>query len=101
MRHRVCLRPSQARTVCAATELGGIAAGADAQTRQALARYGMNIGIAFQFADDRDDGDHARHRAEARARMLKLTDEALRIADGFGETGRELCAIAGWIAGVA
>lgn len=85
----------------AATELGGIAAGAGSDAREALARYGMDIGIAFQYADDRDDGEHGRHRARARTRMRELTDDALRIADRFGESGRELHAIAAWIAGVA
>lgn len=85
----------------AAAELGGVAAFADRAARRALARYGMNIGIAFQYADDRDDEEHVKLRAQARTRMLQLTDEALHIADDFGESGRELRAIAEWIAGVA
>src|SRR5690349_12556742 len=36
----------------AAAELGAIAAGADADTCEALGRYGLAIGIAFQHADD-------------------------------------------------
>jgi geranylgeranyl diphosphate synthase type II len=32
--------------------MGGICAGADAQTLEKLASYGENIGLAFQLADD-------------------------------------------------
>lgn len=85
----------------AAAELGGIAAGANSATRRALARYGMNIGVAFQYADDRDDAEHRQHHERARTRMRQLTDDALEIAAGFGEPGRELHALAAWIAGVA
>lgn len=85
----------------AAAELGGIAAGADGDARGHLARFGMNIGIAFQYADDRDDGEHGRYRERARARSQELTDDAVRIAASFGERGRELSAIAAWIAGVS
>jgi len=48
----------------AAAELGAIAAGAEAH-REALARYGMAIGIAFQHADDRDDADLLDHAVPA------------------------------------
>jgi geranylgeranyl pyrophosphate synthase len=38
--------------VTASVHLGGIAAGADAGTLQALRRYGAAIGLAYQIADD-------------------------------------------------
>ena len=41
-----------ARLFQAATELGGVLAGVSAECRQALARYGMHLGTAFQIADD-------------------------------------------------
>jgi octaprenyl-diphosphate synthase len=36
----------------AATRLGALLAGADAATQQALHDYGLNLGYAFQIADD-------------------------------------------------
>ena len=36
----------------AATQLGGLLAGASAVHEEALARYGLNLGFAFQIADD-------------------------------------------------
>jgi len=36
----------------AATRLGAMIAGADAATQRACAEYGMNLGLAFQIADD-------------------------------------------------
>ncbi|MDR3388716.1 MAG: polyprenyl synthetase family protein [Rudaea sp.] len=36
----------------AATRLGGLVAGVPAAQEEALARYGMNLGFAFQIADD-------------------------------------------------
>ncbi|HSK02501.1 MAG TPA: polyprenyl synthetase family protein [Kofleriaceae bacterium] len=82
----------------AAAELGGIAAGADAAACEALGRYGMAIGIAFQHADDRDDGELVEHAAAAAERMRVLGDEARALAGRFGPRGVTLDAIAGWIA---
>jgi geranylgeranyl pyrophosphate synthase len=81
----------------AAVELGGIAGGATTDARRDLARFGMAVGIAFQHADDRDDGDFAEHAAQARARMQELTAEAAALARGFGESGRVLLAVAEWM----
>jgi len=80
----------------AAAELGGIAAGADPAACEALGRYGMAIGIAFQHADDRDDGELAEHAAAAAARMRVLGSEARELARRFGPRGEMLEAIAGW-----
>jgi geranylgeranyl pyrophosphate synthase len=85
----------------AAAELGGIAAGADADARAALARYGMAVGVAFQYADDRDDDEYRQHRERGRERMRELTGEAAQIAAGFGDAGQQLHALAVWIASVA
>jgi len=81
----------------ASTELGAIAAGADADARARLARYGMAIGVAFQHADDRDDREFQEIAAEAAARMRALCDEAAELARRFGPRGRVLEAIAAWI----
>lgn len=81
----------------AAAELGAIAAGAGTETRGALARYGMCVGVAFQHADDRDDGDFAEHAAEADARRMALADEAQRLVEPLGEPATPLVALASWI----
>jgi len=82
----------------AAAELGGIAAGADAAACDALGRYGLAIGIAFQHADDRDDGEFVEHAAAAAERMRVLGDEARALAGRFSPRGEVLEAIAGWFA---
>jgi geranylgeranyl pyrophosphate synthase len=80
----------------ASAELGAIAASAPAETCAALGRYGMAIGIAFQHADDRDDGELVEHATAAAARIRTLSDEALAIASGHGPQGATLAAIARW-----
>jgi geranylgeranyl diphosphate synthase type II len=45
-------RNKTAALIRAACVMGGICAGADAQTLEKLASYGENIGLAFQLADD-------------------------------------------------
>lgn len=82
----------------AAAELGAIAAGADAGTCEALGRYGMAIGIAFQHADDRDDNEFTEHAAAAAERMRLLGEEACALASRLGPRGATLEAIAGWFA---
>jgi geranylgeranyl pyrophosphate synthase len=85
----------------AAAELGAIAAGADLATCAALGRYGLAIGIAFQHADDRDDGEFGELAGEAAGRMRALGAEAREIARGLGAPGERLAAIAGWFAAKA
>jgi geranylgeranyl pyrophosphate synthase len=81
----------------AACELGAIAAGADPATRDALGRYGMAIGIAFQHADDRDD-DQLPHLAGAAVeRMAALCGEAAAIAAALGPRAATLADVASWI----
>jgi geranylgeranyl pyrophosphate synthase len=82
----------------AAAELGGIAARADAGVCSALASYGLALGIAFQHADDRDDGELVEHAAAAAERMRVLGGEARELARRFGPRGELLEAIAGWFA---
>jgi geranylgeranyl pyrophosphate synthase len=79
----------------AAAELGAIAADASTETRSALARYGMAIGIAFQHADDRDDAELTQHAAAAAVRMKVLCDEASAIARDLRSSTLE--SLAAWI----
>lgn len=80
----------------AAAELGGISAGADKTTCEALARFGMAIGIAFQHADDRDDAELTEHAARAAERMRVLCSEARQAVQPLGST--LLDSLASWIA---
>jgi geranylgeranyl pyrophosphate synthase len=80
----------------AAAELGAIAAGANRDGRDALARYGMAIGIAFQHADDRDDAELTEHASAAAERMRTLCREALQAVQPLGSA--LLDSLATWIA---
>jgi geranylgeranyl pyrophosphate synthase len=82
----------------ASAELGGVAAGAPAAIRGALARFGMAFGVAFQHADDRDDGDHVIPAGEAAARMRELCTEATAALAPLGERAATLAAFPAWIA---
>ncbi|EDM73658.1 geranylgeranyl pyrophosphate synthase [Plesiocystis pacifica SIR-1] len=82
----------------AAGALGGLSsptAAPEAATQ--LERYGLAFGIAFQHADDVLDDDQPSLRAEALARVDQLTAECRTIAEGFGEAGKALVAIADWV----
>lgn len=81
----------------AACELGAIAAGASEEKCKALGRYGMAIGVAFQHADDLDDGDFPQYSPRAQERRLelaKLAREELSILD---KPARLLEEIAQWL----
>lgn len=84
----------------AAAELGGICAGASAQVRAALAEYGLALGIAFQHADDRDDGEFTEHAEASAARMRELCRRAQEIADQLAPQSA-LADVARWIGGKA
>lgn len=84
----------------AAAELGAISAGASAAVRSALAEYGLAIGIAFQHADDRDDGEFTEHAEASAARMRELCHRAQELADGLAPRSA-LADIARWIGGKA
>jgi len=103
----------------AALDLGGLAAGATAAQRAALAAYGRGFGLAFQIADDLLDaeGDEAavgkrvgkdaeRGKltyptimgiAASRDRGLALVAEAVAAVATFGEPAAELGRLAHWI----
>jgi geranylgeranyl pyrophosphate synthase len=84
----------------AAAELGGIAGGAGDGARAALAGWGLAVGIAFQHADDLDDGDFPQFAAEAAARRRQLGDQAAVALAPLGERAALLHEIARWVAGL-
>lgn len=78
----------------AALEIGGAAAGATPAQMAALARFGASYGVAFQHADDRDDGEHAGLASETTSRIHALVTEATAALQEFGESAAPLCALA-------
>jgi geranylgeranyl pyrophosphate synthase len=80
----------------ASAELGAIAAGATDAIASSLGAYGLAIGIAFQHADDRDDGELVEHAAAAAERIRLLGDEARTIATQLGPRAARLIDIAAW-----
>jgi geranylgeranyl pyrophosphate synthase len=80
----------------AAAELGGIAAGATAAQRAALAEYGLSIGIAFQHADDRDDAEFTEYAEASARRMRELCARATLLASQLTTEG-PLLQIAQWM----
>lgn len=82
----------------AAVEVGAIVGGASADQREALVRFGLAYGVAFQHADDLADEEHATLADEARRRLTDLTAQAVREVEGFGRAGQPLVALANALA---
>ena len=59
-----------------ATEVGAATGGGSPAEIAALGTFGHRFGVAFQHADDRDDGDHAPHAEQVRQRIPALLEEA-------------------------
>ncbi|MBK9071052.1 MAG: polyprenyl synthetase family protein [Myxococcales bacterium] len=79
----------------AAAALGGICADAAPATCARLEAFGMAFGLAFQYADDLDDGEHT-HLAELARREMKRHAE---LAWGHAQAvapGGQLAAMAAW-----
>jgi geranylgeranyl pyrophosphate synthase len=83
----------------AACELGAIAAGAGANTRASLARYGLLLGIAFQYFDDRDDREFADLAPAVESRLRALLGDADRAVQHLGAPARPLQALIAWFSG--
>ncbi|HWM85527.1 MAG TPA: polyprenyl synthetase family protein [Kofleriaceae bacterium] len=84
----------------AACELGAIAGGAGARDRRALADYGLALGIAFQYADDLDDGDFPEQRELTIRRRTELGRQAVDLARSLGPAGSALAELAAWVGGL-
>ena len=105
--------------ILASLELGGLAAGADAERLRLLATYGRAFGLAFQIADDMLDAegteaavgkrvgkDAGRGKltyptvlggTESRRLAEELADEAAATVAGLGPAAAELVALARWV----
>ena len=84
----------------AAAELGAIAAAASAETIRSLREYGIALGVAFQHADDLDDGELAELAEQAATRRQQLGEEAVAAIAPLGERGALLVELARWVAGI-
>ncbi|HEY0710371.1 MAG TPA: polyprenyl synthetase family protein [Polyangia bacterium] len=78
----------------AALEVGALAGGAPATDLAALRDYGDYYGIAFQHADDIEDGEHKALAAEARPRVKELSERAVAALSGLGPGAEPLRALA-------
>ena len=81
----------------AATEMGAICANANDATRRSMAEIGMAIGIAFQHADDIDDGDFVEFREQANADRIRLTKDAISKLEPLVAPDNFLVEICRWI----
>lgn len=82
----------------AAGALGGLSAGADRETVDALERFGLAFGVAFQHADDVLDDDQPRLRAQAMARTEALLETCRVEAGRFGAQSEALRGVTDWLA---
>lgn len=112
-------RRKTGRLLCSAVTLGARIAGASAELLQRLEKYGKNVGLAFQIADDLLDvtGDAARMGKgvrkdltlgkmtypglmgtdASRAKAEVLVDDACRQLEPLGERGAKLIGLARFI----
>ena len=77
-----------------ALEVGAAIADAGPEQAEALVRFGMHYGVAFQHADDLADGDHVTMQTQARQRLHALTQTALDALSPFDRRAEPLRALA-------
>jgi geranylgeranyl pyrophosphate synthase len=78
----------------AAVEVGAALAGAADAQMAGLGRFADGYGVAFQHADDLDDGEHGDLAAQARRRRAELVTDALAALDAFDGAADPLRALA-------
>ncbi len=81
----------------AACELGATAANASELQIACMGEYGMSVGVAFQHADDLDDGDFPEQAARAKERRLQLAEAAVIQLQDFNADADLLRSFARWI----
>ncbi len=80
----------------AAVRLGGLAADADPGQLAALATYGLQLGLAFQIADDILDGAEGTPHAAGELTCLSLYDVPAAQRHARDAVQRAVAALAGW-----
>ena len=74
--------------------LGALAGGGDDEQVELLRRFGVDIGLAFQHADDLRDAEFVSHRERALERAVELSRSAARAAQTLGDAAAPLAALA-------
>ena len=72
----------------AAAEVGAAAAGGTRAEIAAVGTFGQSFGVAFQHADDREDGDHQGLAGRAHDRVRILLAEGERALDSLSDPAR-------------
>ena len=70
--------------------IGGYLGGADPETQETLNRFGEELGLAFQHADDRLDDEHRHLAPRTDERLAELLVSAGSRAERFGDAGASL-----------
>jgi geranylgeranyl pyrophosphate synthase len=90
----LCHSGKTAAMFSAAAAIGGLVGGGQDREVEQLRSYGFDFGLAFQHADDLEDGSFPTHRARARERAIALAHRAAETARRFGDRGQPLAALA-------
>jgi len=90
--------------IAASVVAGALAGGADREPTKRLARYGQDVGLAFQLVDDLHDSEglaQVMGSDGARTEARRLIDRALQTLEPFGKRAAGLRQIAQWLASTA
>jgi len=93
-----------AALITASIVAGALAGGAGARQVQRLARYGRDLGLAFQLLDDVHDREglaRAMGRDQARAEAERLIERAVKRLEPFGARAQVLRQLGAWLAASA
>jgi geranylgeranyl pyrophosphate synthase len=92
-----CHRQKTAALFAGSVVIGGLVGGAEQRPLQQLRDYGIDLGLAFQHADDLRDAEYVDHRRLALPRAGELSRSAAKRARELGERARPLVALAEYI----
>jgi geranylgeranyl pyrophosphate synthase len=73
-----------------------VGGGSEAQVT-ALRSFGLELGLAFQYADDLRDADFPEHKEASLKECVARTQKAIEIAKTFALPGSPLVALAGLV----
>ena len=84
-----------ASLMAASCEAGALAAKGKASDVKRIRRYGKNLGLAFQIADDIEDSPHKKHTPDGRKKEVKVfISKAKKVLAPFGKKADTLMYIA-------
>lgn len=88
-----CHRMKTAALFAAAATLGALAADATDIEIEHARQYGLDLGLAFQHADDLRDAEFGKFRETALARTHELCNNAIQSAQSLGDRSHALVAL--------